>query len=377
MPKRNLPPKTPFSVRWREFKLDLREFLITNFLMVIKVGTAILFCVMALLMLTGKLSTNVSKKNSPKNPTGVLGYFSAPPLVKDLRNREFIQALGVEREIVVSQFKLQEGKSVPISIHIQYPCSLTVGLNLDKKKGEWLQFSGDTVVLYMPALEILTPKNQYADNGNKRILLKTGEWSEKEFNELHERAACMMIRQSIALDSCFDAAEANARKQLISIIRSYGYKYGVVHFAKSNRKPPVFAKYPAGAIPNDYNFYTAADGERMIFYKNGSIIYYEANLPFERLYNLAEFCATSFPLPVEISLRNKGKGYTLYLSNPNADVNTSETRDYINYVKFSDDLKASLKKMMSTISKRLFDGVPCNIIETDKNNEEILDYSKL
>lgn len=371
----SLPTSVRFSDRWNEWKKDLKEFILTHFLLLFKIAVASLFVLMALFMFFGKLkpATNTNKAT----PTGLLSYFSAPQLVKDLRAIEYLPALTVERDLVVSQFKLQEKTPEPVSVHIQYPCSLVVGVDLDKKKGEWLQIDEDTVILHMPPVEIITSRKETAIDLNKMVLLKTGTWSTEELNELHERATYMMTRLSIVEDSCLVIAEKQARKQLLNMIRSHGYKHGVVHFAKNANWKPIMARYKSGMIPNDYNFYTAANGKKMIFYKNGSIIHYDDKIPFDRLYNLAEFSATAFLRPVEITVQAEKKGYTLFLCNTNADVKSQETQNYINFIKTNKEMREDLKKMMQTFSRRLFDNQPCKIIETDANGEVILDYSKL
>lgn len=371
----SIPTSVRFSDRWGEWKRDLKEFILNHFLLLFKIAAAILFVLMAVFILFGKFKP--ANTPSKTNPTGLLNYFDAPQLVKDLRSMESIAALAVERDLVISQFKLQEKSRKPVSVHIQYPCLIKVGVDLDKKKGEWIQIDGDTVILNMPAIEILTPKKEIVDESNQQILIRTGSWSSEELKTLRDRATDMMMRLSIVEDSCLIIAEKQTRKQLLNMIRSHGYKHGVVHFAPNKNWKPIMARYKSGMIPNDYNFYTAVNGKKMIFYKNGSIIHYDDKIPLGHLYNLAEFSATAFLRPVEITVQTEKKGYTLFLGNTNADVKSKETQNYINFIKTNKEMREDLKKMMQTFSRRLFDNAPCKIIETDINGEIILDYSKL
>ncbi len=373
-----LPTSVRFSERWQQWKSDLREFVLTHFLLLFKLAVALLFVLMALLIMYGKLKPSSPTAGTKSNPTGLLSYFTAPQLVKDLRAMESISALTVERDLVVSQFKLLEKNPQPVSIHVQYSGLLEVGVDLDKKEGEWLQIEEDTVFLNLPPIEILTPRKEIIKEANKQVLIETGTWTSKELNDLYERASYIMNRLSIVEDSCLFHAEKNARMKLLNMIRSHGYKHGVVNFAKNEDWKPILASYKPGIIPNDYNYYTAANGEKMIFYKNGSIIHYGDNIPFEHLYNLAEFSATAYIIrPAEITVELDKNGYTLLLCNTNANIKSEETKNYINFIKTNKEMREELKKMMNIFSKRLFDNQPCKIIETDINGDIILDYSKL
>lgn len=370
--QRGISKQENLRSQWKE---NLKKFIQVHFLLLLKLAIVLLLGIVTLLLLFGKLKPiNPAQQETSAE---ISNKQNSLALIKELNEKKNLPSLTIKREIVVSQFKLQDSQKIPASIHIQYPGSITFGIDLRKLKKDWLQFSEDTLILHMPPIEILTPIHQYVDNSQKKILIQTGEWSKQELESLFERANYKMKRQSIAEDSCFAIAEENARKLLLNIIHSHGYKYGTVFFAKNDLPQPITAKYPAGVIPNDYNFYTTATGQKMIFYKNGSIIHYNDNIPLEQLYNLAEFCATSFMHPVEITLQPEKEKYTLFISNTNADITTKETQSYRDFVKTNKEIKENLKKMIQTISQKLFKGKPCNIIETDKNNKIVIDYSKL
>lgn len=379
--RHNAPPTLiRFRERWKDWKILFKEFLIRHLLSLAKAVIVLLLILTTILMLTGKLNTSNRKTpdaDTPNSPTGILSYFTAPPLVKELRDLEYLPALTVEREVVVSQFKLQSDSPKPVSIHVQYPGTLVAGLDLDKKEGEWLQIHEDTLILNLPAVEILTPFEERIAPSGETILIETGDWSKAEMRELRTRAAHEMTRQSLAEDSCLHVAQENVRNKLLTMIRLYGYKHGVVNFAEDKNKKIIVAKNKPDLIPNDYNFYSTADGEKMIFYKNGSIINYSADISLECLYNFIEFCKISFPRTFELNLQRDTQGYTLLITNNNADVTTEITQHYIEFVKNNKDLRKDLRKMEQTLSKDLFNGEPCHIIEQDQHGEIVLDYSLL
>lgn len=317
--QRRIPKQENLRSQWKE---NLKKFIQVHFLLLLKLAIVSLLGIVTLLLFFGKLKP--INPTQQKTSTEISNKQNSLALIKELNEKKNLPSLTIKREIVISQFKLQDSKKKTVSIHIQYPGSITLGINLRNLKEDWLQFNEDTLILHMPPIEILTPVYQYVDNSQKKILIQTGEWSNQELESLFERANYEMERKSMAEDSCFTIAEENARKLLLNIIHSHGYKYGTVLFAKNDFPQAITAKYPTGIIPNDYNFYTTATGQKTIFYKNGSIIHYNDNIPLEQLYNLAELCAISLIHPVEITLQLKKEKCTLFISNNNTDITTEK-----------------------------------------------------
>ncbi|MFA6872617.1 MAG: DUF4230 domain-containing protein [Bacteroidaceae bacterium] len=360
---------------WEDRYETLKLFIADHFLALIKVVIILLCFLMFLAILTGNLKSSSSQKETLSS---LLDPHKYPPLVKKLQEMNQVNGLIEDREIVVSQFKMLNNASKPVSIHLQLTGTLAIGVNLQKKTRKWIELVGDTLMLHLPAIEMLTPDTQCFDREKEKILIQSGSWNSHELNALRQRGVCVLKRQSIAEDSCFTVAEKGVRKQLLSLIRSYGYKHGKVLFANKSQGRPLIARYPKGTIPNDYNFYENSAGEHFIFYKNGTILSYSEQIPYEHIYNLAEFSALSFPANTNLHfLKAKGNGYILKINNPNADIKMPETQQYISYVHSDKEMQKQLKKMMQSLSQKLFHNTPCNIIETDTNEEVVIDYSKL
>lgn len=360
---------------WKDRYETLKLFIADHFLALIKVAIVVLCFLMFLAILTGNIKSPSTKKETSSL---LLDPHKSPPLVKKLQGMDQINGLIEDREVVVSQFKMLDNTPKPVSIHIQLTGTLAIGVNLQKKTRKWIELIADTLILHLPAVEILTPDPECLDREKEKTLIKSGNWNGNELNALRQRGVCVLKRQSIAEDSCFTVAEREVRKQLLSLIKSYGYKYGKVLFAKTSLERPLIARYPEGTIPNDYNFYENSAGEHLIFYKNGTILSYSEQISYEHIYNLAEFSTLSFPANTNLHfLKAESKGYVLKINNPNADIKMPETQQYISYVHSDKEMQKQLKKMMQSLSQKLFHNVPCNIIETDTNGEVVIDYSKL
>ncbi|MBP8776931.1 MAG: DUF4230 domain-containing protein [Bacteroidaceae bacterium] len=360
---------------WKDRYETLKLFIADHFLALIKVAIVVLCFLMFLAILTGNIKSPSSKKDASSS---LLDPHKAPPFVKKIQGMKQINGLIEDREVVVSQFKMLNNTPKPISIHMQVTGTLAIGVNLQKKTRKWIELVADTLILHLPAVEMLTPDPECLDREKERILIQSGSWSGNELNTLRKRGVCVLKRQSIAEDSCFVVAEKEVRKQLLSLIKSYGYKYGKVLFAPASQERPLIARHPEGTIPNDYNFYENSAGEHLIFYKNGTILSYSDQIPYEHIYNLAEFSTLSFPANTNLHFfKAEGKGYVLKINNPNADIKMPETQQYISYVHSDKEMHKQLKKMMQSLSQKLFYNIPCNIIETDTNGEVVIDYSKL
>ena len=103
-----------------------------------------------------------------------------------------------------------------------YHGTLRLGINLAECKDGWVTTHGDTVSLSLPPISLLT--EQFIDEARTRSFYENGTWDASAKEQMYQKAARQMKRRCLT-PSNYRLAEDNARTQLTTLFRSFGFNH--------------------------------------------------------------------------------------------------------------------------------------------------------
>ena len=102
-----------------------------------------------------------------------------------------------------------------------YHGTLRLGINLSQCKEGWVTTHGDTVSLQLPPISLLSER--FIDEARTRSFYEQGTWDARAKEQMYQKAARQMKRRCLTTSN-FRQAEDNARTQLTTLFRSFGFK---------------------------------------------------------------------------------------------------------------------------------------------------------
>ena len=108
-----------------------------------------------------------------------------------------------------------------------YKGTLRIGIDLEKCREGWLLAHGDTVSAVVPHVHLLS--EHFIDEARTRSFYESGDWSAAAKEAMYKKAAAAMKRRCLS-PANLRKAEDNAREQLTTLFRSFGFKHFEIRF---------------------------------------------------------------------------------------------------------------------------------------------------
>lgn len=103
-----------------------------------------------------------------------------------------------------------------------YKGTLHIGINMEECQEGWLLAHGDTVTATLPRVRLLSER--FIDEARTRSFYESGDWNAKAKEALYDKAANAMKARCLT-PANMKKAEDNAREQLTSLFRSFGFNH--------------------------------------------------------------------------------------------------------------------------------------------------------
>lgn len=108
-----------------------------------------------------------------------------------------------------------------------YYGTLRLGIDLEQASPDWITTRGDTVFVQLPPIKLLD--KHFINEAQTKAFYESGTWSESAKRELYYKAYNAMKRRCMTKEN-FRTAEMNARKQITSLFRSFGFREVIISF---------------------------------------------------------------------------------------------------------------------------------------------------
>jgi len=110
-----------------------------------------------------------------------------------------------------------------------YYGTLRLGVNLHDAKPGWIKANGDSVVVTLPAIDLLD--QDFIDEARTRSFHESGRWKPEDREALYRKAYQRMKAHGLT-PSNIRSAENNADAQVRNMMRSMGFNNVVVRFER-------------------------------------------------------------------------------------------------------------------------------------------------
>lgn len=108
-----------------------------------------------------------------------------------------------------------------------YKGTLRLGIDMQTCKEGWLLAHGDTVSAVVPHVRLLS--EHFIDEARTRSFYESGDWNAAVKEAMYKKAAAAMKRRCLS-PANLRKAEDNAREQLTTLFRSFGFNYFEIRF---------------------------------------------------------------------------------------------------------------------------------------------------
>lgn len=108
-----------------------------------------------------------------------------------------------------------------------YRGTLRIGADLAKCKEGWVLAHGDTVSLSLPSLGLLSER--FIDEARTRSFYESGTWDARAKEQMYQKASRQMKKRCLT-PANIRLAEDNARRQMASLFRTFGFNHVEVIF---------------------------------------------------------------------------------------------------------------------------------------------------
>lgn len=184
----------------------------------VKLGVLLALLTIIFLLLTNR---NFFSSTIEHNPTIEL----TPAEIKSIREIgewEFLSLPTEELADTIRKGILTDDRLVRI-----YYGTLRLGINLEQASPDWITTHGDTVYVKLPPIQLLD--KHFINEAQTKAFYESGTWSESAKRELYYKAYNAMKRRCMTEEN-LRTAETNARKQIASLFRSFGFREIIISF---------------------------------------------------------------------------------------------------------------------------------------------------
>lgn len=109
-----------------------------------------------------------------------------------------------------------------------YHGTLRLGVDLSQCEDGWVLAHGDTVSLTLPPITLLS--EHFIDEARTRAFYESGTWDAAAKEQMYQKAARQMKTRCLT-PANQRLAEDNARKQMTSLFRTFGFNHTEIRFA--------------------------------------------------------------------------------------------------------------------------------------------------
>lgn len=101
-----------------------------------------------------------------------------------------------------------------------YTGTLRLGINLKEAQADWITPRGDTVDVTLPPVRLLD--KHFIDEARTRSFYESGRWNGEAKEQMYRKAQRAMLQRGLTRHN-IEQAEQNARLQMESLFRSFGF----------------------------------------------------------------------------------------------------------------------------------------------------------
>ena len=102
-----------------------------------------------------------------------------------------------------------------------YYGTLRLGIDMSQLEPEWIEASGDSVMLMLPKVGLLD--TDFIDEARTKPFFESGKWTPEDKEAMSKKAYRQMKAHCLTKEN-LQAAEANGEEQMRNMMRSMGYK---------------------------------------------------------------------------------------------------------------------------------------------------------
>ena len=102
-----------------------------------------------------------------------------------------------------------------------YCGTLRLGIDMSQLEPEWIEASGDSVMLMLPKVGLLD--TDFIDEARTKPFFESGKWKPEDKEAMYKKAYRQMKAHCLTKEN-LQAAEANGEEQMRNMMRSMGYK---------------------------------------------------------------------------------------------------------------------------------------------------------
>ncbi len=102
-----------------------------------------------------------------------------------------------------------------------YYGTLRLGIDMSQLEPEWIEASGDSVMLLLPKVGLLDA--DFIDEARTKPFFESGRWSAEAKEAMYKKAYRQMKAHCLTSEN-LQAAQANGEEQMRNMMRSMGYK---------------------------------------------------------------------------------------------------------------------------------------------------------
>lgn len=171
--------------------------------------------------LDGKSLVSLSVKNNPN-------IDRTPIEISDIRSIGQWEFLSIRTEELVDSVK--KGIFFDDRLICIYKGTLSLGINMEQFDASWFRTTGtDSIALTLPPVTLLD--RNFINEAETNVFYESGKWSEKEKDELYQKAQQSMMRRALSPENR-SMAEKQARIQITQQMQSFGFKHVEISFRK-------------------------------------------------------------------------------------------------------------------------------------------------
>lgn len=171
--------------------------------------------------LDGKSLVSLSVKNNPN-------IDRTPIEISDIRSIGQWEFLSIRTEELVDSVK--KGIFFDDRLICIYKGKLSLGINMEQFDASWFRTTGtDSIALTLPPVTLLD--RNFINEAETNVFYESGKWSEKEKDELYQKAQQSMMRRALSPENR-SMAEKQARVQMRQLMQSLGFKHVEISFRK-------------------------------------------------------------------------------------------------------------------------------------------------
>lgn len=171
--------------------------------------------------LDGKSLVSLSVKNNPN-------IDRTPIEISDIRSIGQWEFLSIRTEELVDSVK--KGIFFDDRLICIYKGTLSLGINMEQFNASWFHTTGtDSIALTLPPVTLLD--RNFINEAETNVFYESGKWSEKEKDELYQKAQQSMMRRALSPENR-SMAEKQARIQITQQMQSFGFKHVEISFRK-------------------------------------------------------------------------------------------------------------------------------------------------